>query len=198
MRYFKFVTALMFAILSSGCSLTKDYYKALDDTSCYYNHDNILLKSRNGTCLFLADTIYSTTYNNKSITIHFSALDPTGYMNIFRLTRQNAPGIVSLFNDFIAWSELDEKSMQIEEDRFNNSPRAKNEVSSRGVAENQYQYISKPPKTLGFKSYQNSPLLMIKKNITFFGIPQPEYWLVKPDDARRLIILIEELSTSLD
>lgn len=103
MRYLKISVMCLSAILLSGCSLTKNYYKGLSDNLCYYNQDNIVYKSRNGTCVFLASTIYSTTYNNKSYTLLFSSLSSSsGYMNVFEVTRQNTPEIISLFKDFIA------------------------------------------------------------------------------------------------
>lgn len=199
MRYLRIAVLFLLAILLTGCTLAKDYYTALDDNSCYYNQDNLVYKSRNGTCVFLADTIYATTYGNKSYILLFSSLSSSsGYMNVFEVTRQNTPEIINLFKSFIAWSQLDERQMEIEEANFNNSDKSKRQVATSGRIENQYQYISKPPKTLGYEKYENSPLMMIQKNLTLFGFPTPDYWLVTPEDARKLISLIQILSADLD
>jgi outer membrane protein assembly factor BamE (lipoprotein component of BamABCDE complex) len=199
MRHLKITAILLLATLLSGCSLNKEYHKGLSRNLCYYNHDNIVYKSRNGTCSFLADTIYSTAYNNKSYTLLFSSLSAdSGYMNVFEVTKQNTPEIISLFKDFIAWSELEQPQMQIEEFKFNNSENSKKQVATSASAKKQFQYISKPPKTLGYEEYENSPLMLIQLNLSLFGFPMTDYWLITPEDARKLIVLIQILSADLD
>lgn len=199
MRYLKITVTFLSVILLSGCSLNKDHYKGLSHNLCYYNQDNIVYKSRNGTCVFLADTIYSTKYNNKSYTLSFGSLSAdSGYMNVFEVTKQNTPEIISLFSDFIAWSALNQPQMQSEEVKFNNSDKSKRQVATSASATKQFRYISKPPKTLGYEEYENSPLLMIQLNLSLFGFPMTDYWLITPGEARKLIVLIQILSADLD
>ncbi|EHV2051909.1 hypothetical protein KZ126_004990 [Salmonella enterica] len=202
MKNVKTILAVAFTIILSACSSRSifigDYYNAgLDDNMCYYNLNNNVYTSRNGTCSFLSKTLFGMRSNKEEFIVLFSSLgSSTGYTSVYHVNKNNVNELSKIFTDFISWSSLDESERLKEANTFNNSGKSKNQIGSNSDRI-EYSYINKAPETILYENYRNKPVLMIHKYQTYFGYPNDQVWLITPEGSEKFVSFLQKTSQSL-
>lgn len=191
----KKITLTLFISLGlAGCNTNYtfygDYYNTdLKNVGCFYNEDNNIFTSRNGTCSFTADIIMGARSNNKSFLVLISSLTSSnGYSWLYDIDRNNVKELTKFLTTFIEWEKLPESKRIQQANLFNTSELSTNTIATLGK-ETTYKFINRSSDRAGY-GYENKPVLMIYRPTTYLGIPNSSAWLMTSEDVKKIISFI--------
>ncbi|EQC1409783.1 hypothetical protein ACY2L5_001036 [Providencia rettgeri] len=190
----KFILILLISLSVVGCNTNStfsgDYYKTdLNRVGCFYNYDNKVFTSRNGTCSFTVDMVMGVRSNNKSFLLLISSLTSSnGYSWLYDIDKNNVKELTNFLNNFVAWEKLPESERIKQAEKFNSSSLATNKIAALDK-ETTYTFINKSSDKAGY-GYENKPVLMIYRPTTYLGISNSSAWLMTSEDVQRILTFI--------
>lgn len=187
MKYIYLITVLLLTGCNTNNLFSGDYYTTeLKDNVCYYNYDNVVFKSRNGTCSFLASTWIGVRSHKESYLVLFEGTGNPSW--VYDINKQNVFELSAYLQKFIDWSKLNEQERVKQAEIFNGSSESKSGIAALGETYS-YTYVNKSSEP-HFTDYKDKPVLMIYNPVKNFGVNDSQVWLMTPKEAERFIVFI--------